>query len=376
MHRTAHKREELLIFRKLQKLPFLFMLLILLISSVGFLLLYSAAKGNIDPWASRQMFHFAIGVFAFVIVAIIDIRFWFQFSYFIYLCGLGLLLMTTFAGVEGGLGAQRWLNIGGFQFQPSELAKVCMVMAVARYYQMLHINNIQKITGMIIPAILILFAALLVFKQPNLGTASIMAITGGAMLFMAGVSWKKFALAALVVVIALPVAWNAGVIKNYQKQRVITFLNPEQDPLGSGYNIIQSKIAIGSGGVAGKGFLKGTQSQLSFVPERQTDFIFSILAEEWGFTGGVLLIILYGLLVFTGLRIAVSCESMFGQLLAYGVITVMFVHVFVNMGMVMGILPVVGVPLPLVSYGGSSMVSTLAGLGFVANVWVHRRVKL
>ena len=248
------------------------------------------------------------------------------------------------------------------------------MLAVARYYHRLHPNNIQKITSLFFPAMLVGLSSLLVLQQPNLGTAAIMVMMSAVLVFMGGVSWKKFALAGIIAVAMLPVVWMQ--MHDYQKRRVETFLNPESDPLGAGYNIIQSKIAIGSGGIWGKGFLKGTQSQLNFVPEKQTDFIFAIVAEEWGMVGGLVVIALYAGLIFSGILIATRAYSTFGRLLAYGVVTLLFLHVFINIGMVMGLLPVVGVPLPLISYGGTNMISTLIGLGFVLNVQVHRKTEI
>ena len=273
-------------------------------------------------------------------------------------------------GVEGGLGAQRWLALGGFRFQPSELMKVFLVLALARYYHSLHHNNLHKLRSIILPIILTGMAAGLILIQPNLGTASIITMVALIIIFMTGISWKKIIFVAIIGISALPVLW--GNMHDYQKRRVDTFLNPEKDPLGAGYNIIQSKIAIGSGGVTGKGFTKGTQSQLNFVPEQQTDFIFSIVAEEFGFIGSFIVLFLYGLLFFMAKRISDSCKSMFGAIVSMGMVSIIFVHVFINIGMVSGILPVVGVPLPLISYGGSSLISTLIAIAFVANAYIHR----
>ncbi len=368
------KRRDILLIEKIKRINWLFVLVALLICSVGIATLFSAAGGNLYPWAYKQIIHLLIGIFAMFVIALTDIRFWFKFSYLAYLFGVGLLVLVAVAGVEGGLGARRWLNIGGFRFQPSELMKVFLVLALARYYHSIHENKIQKLHSLIIPLLLIGLSAGFVLKQPNLGTATIMVGMSCIVIFMGGVSWKKFAIAGVLGLMMIPVLW--GQMHNYQKQRVYTFFDPESDPLGSGYNIIQSKIAIGSGGVSGKGYMNGTQSQLNFVPERQTDFIFSIVAEEFGFIGSMAVLGLYALLIFMGILIASNSASGFGRLMSYGIMTILFLHVFINTGMVMGILPVVGVPLPLLSYGGSSMISTLAGLGFVLNAHIHRRTKI
>jgi len=377
MDYSGHKSkrsENNIIIKKLYRLPWMFLAVLFVILSIGIALLYSASGGKFDPWASKQIKHLIISIPIMITVAIIDIRFWFRNSYLIYLGGLALLVLVYLIGVEGGLGAKRWLRFAGFTFQPSEIMKVCLVVVLARYFHMTHVYSIKRLSILVVPFIFIGAAVILILKQPNLGTATIVACTSAAIIFMAGVSWKKFAFAGVLFLIALPVAWSN--MHDYQKKRVDTFLNPEKDPLGAGYNIIQSKIAIGSGGVWGKGYLKGTQGRLSFVPEKQTDFIFSIVAEEFGFVGSIFVLILYTILILMGIRISMLSESNFGSLVAFGIITILFIHVFVNMGMVMGILPVVGVPLPLLSYGGSSLLSTMAGFGFILNVYVHRDVKL
>lgn len=365
--------KEIAVIRKIINLPWGFLFLMTIISTIGFIALYSAAKGNIDPWASKQMVRFAIAIPIMVFIAIMNIHLWFRFAYIGYGFCLVLLILVDVVGTTG-MGAQRWLNIGGFFFQPSELMKVFLVLSLARYFHMLHWSNLKRLLSLIVPAILIGVSAVLVLRQPNLGTATIMVMASLAILFLGGVSWKKFAVAGILFAALLPFAWNH--MHDYQKRRVYTFLNPESDPLGAGYNIIQSKIAIGSGGFWGKGFLNGTQSQLSFVPEKQTDFIFAIIAEEFGFVGCLLTIILYAFLIISGMKIGTRCTSTFGKLMAYGVTVILFLHVFINIGMVTGILPVVGVPLPLLSYGGSSMISTLIGFGFILNAHVHREEQI
>lgn len=366
-------KDDLLIAQKLKGLPWGFLMLVFAISCLGFIMLFSVAQGELEPWAGRQITRFAIAVPLTLFVAVTDIRVWYQYAYLAYAGALMLLGLTEVMGTVGGLGAQRWLSIGGVQFQPSEVAKIGMVLAIARYYHQLHPNNIHRIRNLIMPGIIIGLAAGLVLKQPNLGTALILCATGAIMLFLGGVNWRVFALGAIIAGAMFPVVWDH--MHDYQKERVRTFIDPERDPLGAGYNIIQSKIAVGSGGFWGKGLLKGTQSQLSFIPEKHTDFIFSTLTEELGFWGGMLVISLYGALVVCGITIAARCQNTFGRLIAAGVVTLMFMHVFINIGMVMGLLPVVGVPLPLLSYGGTSLISTVVGLGFVLNAHVHRNMK-
>ncbi len=370
---SSARKDDLVILRKVQGLPWGFLGMMTAIACFGFLMLYSVAQGNFDPWASRQMVRFAIAIPLMLVVAVMDIRLWYQYAWLAFLAGAGLLVLTLIMGKIGGLGAQRWLSIGGLQFQPAEVAKIGLALAIARYYHRIHPENVGRLRTLIVPGLLIAVTAALVLKQPNLGMALIIISSGGITLFLSGVSWKKFAVAGVLAVAALPLVWSH--MHGYQKQRVLTFLNPSSDPLGAGYNIIQSEIAIGSGGFWGKGFLKGTQSQLSFIPEKHTDFIFSTVAEEWGFVGGLAVIIMYGALVISGLFIAMRSHSMFGRLLAAGLMAQMFMHVFINIGMVMGMLPVVGVPLPLLSYGGTSLISTVVGLGFILNVHIHRDMK-
>lgn len=356
------------------KLAFFFSLVALAIISIGVASLYSAAHGSWTPWAGRQLVHLAIGLVVATTVALVPLQLWFRLSYVMFgLCALSLLIVLL-AGVEGGLGAQRWVSIGGFRLQPSEFAKYGLVLALANYFHWLHFSQMNQWTSLFPPMVMIGAMAALIIVQPNLGTSAITLLIGAMMIMLSGISGKKILLGVSLVLAALPLLWS--VMHDYQKQRVLTFLDPERDPLGAGYNIIQSKIAIGSGGFWGKGFMQGSQSQLNFVPEKHTDFIFAIIAEELGFVGGFGLMLLFGLLFWLGLKIATQSQSQFGRFLAAGVMIVLFCHVMINMGMVMGLLPVVGVPLSLVSYGGSSLVSSLFGLGLVLNVFVHRRDRI
>ena len=254
------------------------------------------------------------------------------------------------------MGARRWVDLGLFQLQPSEVMKIAMVLALARFYHGLPLEEVGRTRWLIVPVVLILVPVTLVMRQPDLGTAVLLLATATAMLLLAGVRLWKFAVAGGAVLAAIPLAWRF-MLHGYQKDRVLTYLNPERDPLGAGYHIMQSKIALGSGGLFGKGFMQGTQSHLSFLPERQTDFIFTMLAEEFGLVGCLVLLGLYVLVIAYGYAIAVRSSSQFGRLLAAGVISTFFLYVFINMAMVMGLIPVVGVPLPLVSYGGTSMMS-------------------
>ena len=340
--------------------------LILLLSSIGFAMLYSAAGGSVYPWLFKQMIFFAIFFPVMILIAIIDIRFWLKTAYIYYAIALILVIAVDVMG-HNAMGATRWFRVGGLALQPSEIMKVCLVFAMARYFYNIDADDIEKTKYTIIPIIMIAVPAFFIFDQPDLGTATILLLVGVSILFVAGVKMWKFIFAGLSALIAIPFLW-IFILYDYQKQRVLNFINPDNDPLGSGYNIIQSKIAIGSGGFFGKGYLNGTQGQLEFLPEKQTDFIFTMLSEELGFVGSVFTIAIYALIIYTGTKIALRTKHQFGRLLALGITNILFIHVFVNMGMGMGLLPVVGAPLPLVSYGGTITVTMLIGFGLLLNV--------
>jgi rod shape determining protein RodA len=344
--------------------------LIAVVSSIGFGMLYSAAGGAWDPWASRQMIRFAIGIVLMLTVAVVDQRLWFRIAYGLYFAAFILLVVVDIAGAIG-MGAQRWLEIGGIiQIQPSELMKIALILTLARYFHGLSLQEIGNPLYLLWPAFLVLAPAALVAKQPDLGSAILLVLMGAVMFFLAGVRVWMFLLVGGSAIAAVPVALKF--LRGYQRQRLVTFMDPESDPLGAGYHIIQSKIALGSGGIWGKGFLQGTQSHLQFLPERQTDFIFTMLSEEWGFVGGLTLIGLYTLILLYGISISLRSRSQFGRLTGMGVIAAFYIYAAINMAMVMGVLPVVGEPLPLVSYGGTSMMSLLIAFGLLMNVYVHR----
>jgi len=348
-------------------------LLVLVIAGIGFLTLYSAAGGDSDTWVVRQIIRFAIGVVVMFVVALIDIRFWYRFAYAGYLGALGLLGVVELVGtVEGG--AQRWVDIGVFNLQPSEIMKLALVLALARYFHGRTEEQVRQLRGLMVPLLMIIVPVALVLRQPDLGTAILIVLGGIAILFLVGVRIWKFVVAFLAVAGSIPLAW--GYLRDYQKSRVLTFFDPERDPLGAGYHIIQSKIALGSGGLVGKGFLLGTQSHLNFLPEKHTDFIFTVFAEEFGLFGGLVLLALYILTIAVGFIISFRVRSQFGRLLGLGVTTTFFIYVFINIAMVMGLIPVVGVPLPLISYGGTAMVTILAGFGLLMNVHIHREVRI
>ncbi|WP_350058468.1 rod shape-determining protein RodA [Nisaea sp.] len=364
---------ELTLGIKLQQINWGLVLLLTLIASVGFAMLYSAANGSWTPWAMRQAIRFGIGLVITLGIALIDLRFLMRWSYGFYFLSLGLLGVVEIAG-EIGMGAQRWIDLGVFRLQPSELMKLALVLALARYFHRQTYEEVGRISSLFVPLVLVFAPAVLVLRQPDLGTAGMIILGGGAMFFLAGVRIWKFVTILVLGLSAIPIGWQF--LHNYQKNRILTFLNPENDPLGAGYHILQSKIALGSGGLFGKGFLQGSQSHLNFLPEKQTDFIFTMLAEELGLAGAMFLILLYALALGYGFAIALRCSSQFGRLLALGTTTTLFLYVFINIAMVMGLIPVVGVPLPLISYGGTAMLTAMIGFGLVINCYVHRDIAI
>ncbi len=348
--------------------------LITMIACAGFAMLYSAAGGSFDPWAGRQMMRFAVGLIILIAVACVDLRVWMGVAYPAYGVTLLLLVAVEIAGTMG-MGAQRWIDIGPVQLQPSELMKITLALALARYLHGLGPGEVSRPLNLAIPLALIAVPVLLVLSEPNLGTATLLALCGAMLLFLAGLSWYWIGPGLAAVAIFIPIAWEF-VLHDYQKQRVLTFLNPDIDALGSGWNITQAKIALGSGGLAGKGFLEGTQSRLNFLPEKETDFIFTMLGEEFGFVGSIALLALLGVVIFYGIQIAFSARSQFGRLLAMGITLNFFLYIMINGLMVMGLIPVVGIPMPLISYGGSAMMTVMFGFGLLMCVHVHRGVEV
>jgi rod shape determining protein RodA len=358
---------------KLRHLNWPFVGMVMLITLVGYAMLYSAGGGAHGPWAWRHGVRFGLGLTAMLVVALIDVRFWFRLAYPIYAAALLGLIAVEVVGIIS-MGAQRWIHLGLFQLQPSEVMKIGLVLALARYFHSAYLEDVARPAFLVMPVLLITAPTILVLKQPDLGTAIMLASGGAVLLFLAGVRWWKFALVLGPMLLALPLIWQQ--LHDYQKLRVLTFLDPERDPLGSGYHIIQSKIALGSGGVWGKGFLQGTQSQLSFLPEKQTDFVFTMLAEEIGLVGALGLLALFVLLVGLGLVFALRARSQFARLVAMGVTSTFFLYVVINIAMVTGLIPVVGVPLPMISYGGTAMITVLTGFGLLLSADIHRDVAI
>ncbi len=366
-------KDHLSIYEKFMSIHWPFLGLLTMAAGVGVMSLYSAAGGNFDPWAGKHALRFVIGMMGLLLVAMMDIRWWIRLAYpFYVLC----LLLLVYVEVRGhiGMGAQRWINLGFLQLQPSEIMKIASIMALARYFHGVTAEEINNPLRLLMPAGLVLLPVALVMAQPDLGTAIL--IIGGAvaMFFLAGVSYWVFVAGGALSLASLPVAWHF--LHDYQKRRVLTFLNPENDPLGAGYHITQSKIALGSGGITGKGFLQGTQSKLNFLPEKQTDFIFTLYTEEWGLMGGIGLMMLFAMIIAGGAFLSLRCQNQFSRLLGLGITVNFSLYVFINIGMVMGLLPVVGVPLPMVSHGGTAMLSVLFGFGLLMSAYVHKDVKV
>lgn len=373
------KHRELSLFQKFKNIDLVLFSITLLICLFSLVILYSAGKescagincnyGNLSPWANKQMLRFLIGFIGMGIATLIPIKYILKGTLPLYIITIGSLIYVQLFG-HIGMGAQRWISLGGFKIQPSEIIKISLILVLAKQLSSLTLQDVKKTKNLIIPGILTLIPFALVLKQPDLGTSLILIMILGAMLFSSGVQYKKFFIVIVVALASLPVIW--GNIQNYQKQRVLTFLNPESDVLGAGYHITQAKIAMGSGGFLGKGYLKGSQSHLNFLPEKQTDFIFTMISEELGMLGGIILIILYICLILRCSMIGINSRSPILKLIAVGISFNIFCYTFINLSMIMGLLPVVGVPLALVSYGGTSSVVVLGSIGIIQNIYLNR----
>jgi len=362
--------------RKLLYVNWPIVMLITAVASFGFLMLYSVAGGDASAWMAPQMKRFGVGMVLMLIVAMVPIWFWRNMAALAYVISLALLVAVEFVG-STGMGAQRWIDLGFIRLQPSELMKIGMVMFLAAYYDWLPVKKASHPFWVLLPLVFIALPTMLVLTQPDLGTALLLVIGGGTVMFLAGVHWAYFgtviaggASAVYAVLQSRGTDWQ--LLKDYQFRRIDTFLDPANDPLGAGYHITQAKIALGSGGWTGRGFMQGTQSRLNFLPEKQTDFIFTSLAEEFGFVGAITLLVLYALIIFFCIASAMTNKDRFASLLTLGVAMTFFLYFAVNMAMVMGLAPVVGVPLPLVSYGGSAMLVLLLGFGLMQSAHVHK----
>ena len=355
-------------FRKIKDLDFILLVSILLLGFISLATMYSTDGGEILFHTKSHFSKFIIFTLLMLLISFLNIRFWFSIGYFGYVIVIGMLIWTINFGITVS-GSQRWIDLYFINIQPSELMKVFIILCLAKFFHRKRLENINSFYSVIISLIIIFLPMSLVIIQPDLGTSLLISISGIIVLWFAGLNHKYFFYSLLITVLSLP--FVISFLKPYQKIRVLTFLNPDRDPLGAGYQIIQSKIAVGSGGLFGKGFLKGTQSYLEFLPEKHTDFIFTLFSEEFGFVGSVFLLILYALIIYRTIKIGAISRSYFAKLFCYSFGTSIFIYVVINMSMVLGLLPIVGSPLPIMSYGGSSMLATMIGFGIVMSAKTH-----
>lgn len=372
-YETSFRNQSMSLTEKFFNLNFAYMFFIMLLASIGVVMLYSAANGSWSPWALNHLVRFAFGFALMIVLAMTDIRIFMRYAYVFYFISLILLMVVEITG-HIGMGAQRWINLGVIKIQPSELMKIALVLALARYFHATSLQAIENIRGIIPPVLMSVFPAFLVLTQPDLGTAMMLLFTAGMIFFVVGVQLWKFGIIILGAIVSAPIAWHF--LHEYQQNRVLTFLDPERDPLGAGYHIIQSKIALGSGGIFGKGFLKGTQSHLNFLPEKHTDFIFTMLSEEFGMVGAVFVVLINILILAYTYSFALKSNSYFGKLVAIGLACNYFLYVFINIAMVLGLIPVVGIPLPLISYGGTVMLSVMSSFGIILSVYINRNINI
>ena len=366
-----NQNQELSLKERFFNLNFVFIFILILLAAIGCLTLYSAAGGKLTPWALNQGIRFGLGIGVMLVAAMIRPEFYYKIAPLFYFFTLFLLLVVDIAG-HTGMGAQRWINLGFFKLQPSELMKLAIVLQLARYFSNTSYEEIRTIRGIIIPLIIVAVTVAFIMIQPDLCTSLMVLFCATALFYLAGVQWWKFAAALGTVAAAAPVLWHF--LHDYHKNRILTFLDPERDPQGAGYHIIQAKIALGSGGAWGKGFLSGTQSHLNFLPEKHTDFIFTMFSEEFGMTGGVVILLLNLILISYGYWFAfrIHNANYFGKMVILGLNTNYFLYVFINVAMVIGLLPVVGIPLPLISYGGTVIISVMASFGIMQSFYVNR----
>jgi len=354
--------------QKILSLDYQLIFLVLLLGVISFFAMYSSERGNFDYYTKSHFFRFCVFFLVFIFLGFVNIKFWYKSSFIFYFLVLLLLFAVDIFGITAS-GSKRWISLYIFNLQPSELMKITLILFLARYYNKIPYNDVNRIRFMIIPIIVIFIPFSLILSQPDLGTAALILIGGLAIVYLSGFSIKYFTISSLMVICLMPVI--IAFLKPYQKMRILTFLNPERDPLGAGYQIIQSKIAIGSGGIFGKGYLMGSQSYLDYLPEKHTDFIFTLFSEEFGFFGSVALLIIYVLIIYKIYSIGAKSRNNFGKLFCFGFAASFFIYVSVNMAMVLGLLPIVGAPLPIMSYGGSSMLAMMIGLGIVMSSKLH-----
>jgi len=356
------------LFEKLKSVDYFLILIIMLIGAISVFAIYSTERGEFSFYTKNHLIRLLVFFGMFLVLSFVRITFWYKNAYFFYAVCVSLLFITLFFGLMAS-GSRRWLDLYFLNLQPSEIMKIAIIVCFARYYHRIQTAEIQNYKFILVPLILLLIPCYLVLQQPDLGTSILIAGTGVIIIWLAGLNIKYFVYSALLLIVSLPFA--VSLLKPYQKSRILTFFNPDRDPLGAGYQIIQSKIAIGSGGFFGKGFLKGTQSYLEFLPEKHTDFIFTLFSEEFGFIGSIMLLLLYILLIYRIISIGFYAKSFFSKLFCFGFASAIFLYIFVNISMVLGLLPIVGAPLPIMSYGGSSMLSIMLGLSIVMSCKIY-----
>ncbi len=353
-------------FKKLSKLNFLIIICVAILGLVGVSSLYSAAGGDWDPWAKNHLIRLIFGISLMLILSFFPHSIFFKLSVLSFIIGLMSLILVKFIGTGN---VQRWITLGGMNFQPSEAIKIALILILARYFDHVSRIELEKLKSYILPIFLIFLPGFLVISQPDLGTGLTIILLGLAILFFVGISMKFVILCFILLASSVPFIWNQ--LYDYQKDRILVFLNPELDSLGSGYQIIQSKIAIGSGGIFGKGYLLGSQSRLNYLPEKHTDFIFTLISEELGFLGSISIILIFCILIISIIKISFDVKSLFSKIVTFGIGFLLFLYLSLNIGMVCGLLPVVGAPLPLISYGGTSLLTVLIGVGIVLSINIH-----
>ena len=358
------------IFEKIKSVDYFLILIVILIGTISVFAIYSTENGNFSYFTKNHLIRLLVFFFMFLIFSFIRISFWYRYAYLFYLLGLVLLIFVLFFGISSS-GSTRWINLYLINLQPSELMKIAIIVCFARYYHRIQSADIQSIKFLLQPIILLIIPCYLVIRQPDLGTSILIAGSGITIIWLAGLNIKYFVYSTLLLIVSFP--FVVSVLKPYQKSRILTFFNPDRDPLGAGYQIIQSKIAIGSGGFYGKGFLKGTQSYLEFLPEKHTDFIFTLYAEQFGFVGSLLLLALYAIIIYRIVVAGIISRSHFARLFCFSFSFAIFLYVVINMSMVLGLLPIVGSPLPIMSYGGSSLLATLIGFSIVLSARINNQ---
>ena len=370
MFEQSSYREQISFFKKLRSFDYILLICIISIGIISIFSMYSTDGGELLHHSKSHIIRFVVFFSMMIGLSFLNIRFWHSTGYLFYIIVLGFLVWASFYGITAS-GSQRWISLYFINLQPSELMKIAIIICFSKYYHRIQIYNVNNFKNLLIPIVILILPIFLVLSQPDLGTSILIALSGLIVLWLAGINVKYFIFSFLFFLISAP--FVIAFLKPYQKLRILAFFDPDKDPLGAGYQIIQSKIAVGSGGLSGKGFLKGTQSYLEFLPEKHTDFIFTLFSEEHGFIGSVFLLFIYAIMIFRILRIGTICKSYFAKLFCYSFASSIFIYITVNMSMVLGLVPIVGSPLPIMSYGGSSMLATMIGFSVVMSAKIYHR---